>query len=74
MAVPCHCTMGKGKKKENGCAGLAIFRANICKVPRDCQKPAKQDLVNVFVTLREFIDHHRSMGTKTSAELMREEA
>lgn len=50
---PCHATIGPQ------CAGIAIFRANICKVPRDpevLQLP--RDKEAVFAWPNEFIEHH----------------
>jgi hypothetical protein len=50
----CHTTVGPQ------CAGLATFRANICKVSRDpIVLRVKQDEVNVFSSAQEFLDHHR---------------
>jgi hypothetical protein len=41
------------------CAGLAIFRANICKLPRYSMiLTLPPDPVNVFKTRQEFINHH----------------
>lgn len=42
------------------CAGSAIFRANICKVPRDqtVLQDLKVDTIRVFATPEEFISHH----------------
>lgn len=49
------------------CAGSAIFRANICKVPRDSSVlhglPA--DRIGVFATPQEFLNHHEN-GMATS--------
>jgi len=50
------------------CAGVSIYRANMCKMPRFPQiLRLKADRENVFATPFEFIEHHRSYG-KTSAE------
>lgn len=43
------------------CAGAAIYRANVCKVPRDktqLQLPA--DEIRVFANQQEFYDHHKT--------------
>lgn len=44
------------------CAGAAIFRANICKVPRDpdVMQDLAPDTVRVFATPREFLNHHEN--------------
>lgn len=64
VRIPCHLDLNKQ------CAGAAIFRDNVCKLPRD---PAvivlPSDTVKVFATGNEFIAHHRSQGP-TSPELM----
>jgi hypothetical protein len=51
------------------CAGAAIFRDNICKLPRDPKALVlESDKVTVFASDAEMIAHHRKHG-KTSAEL-----
>jgi hypothetical protein len=43
------------------CAGAAIYRANVCKVPRDrtiLELPADGRLV--FASAREFLAHHEA--------------
>lgn len=41
------------------CAGLAIFRTNICKSPRYRDiLTLPQDKTTVFASPAEFIDHH----------------
>lgn len=50
--IECHTT-------DKQCAGAAIFRGNVCKVPRDpniLTLPA--DRVKVFSWNKEFKDHH----------------
>lgn len=52
---PCHALKGAQ------CAGLAIFRANVCKLPRDKKAiRLKADRVKVFSTNQEFREHHES--------------
>ncbi len=62
VSVECH-THGNCQ-----CAGISIFRANVCKSPRYKEilvlKPNRE---SVFSTPKEFIDYHRTNG-KTSAE------
>jgi len=62
---PCHRTIGK--RAELQCAGMAIYRANVIKIPRD---PAvlklPQDKTSVFATPVEFVEHHRSLGLVSS--------
>lgn len=44
------------------CAGLAIFRANICKVPRDPKAfRLPRDKKDCFATPNEFLDHHKDV-------------
>jgi hypothetical protein len=60
--VPCHTGSGQ-------CAGIAIFRANIYKLPRFkevLRLPPNKDLV--FGNGEEFIKYHRKFGF-TSAKL-----
>lgn len=52
----CHCTTNMA------CAGLAIYRANVCKSPRDpaaLRLPA--DTVKVFSWHTEFTAHHGAL-------------
>ena len=44
------------------CAGAAIFRANVCKVPRssDVLQDLGLDRIRVFATPQEFLDHHEN--------------
>lgn len=52
-AYPCHAFKGPQ------CAGMAIFRGNIAKLPRDprvLRLPA--DRRGVFATAGEFLEHH----------------
>jgi len=59
--VECHVNQGKQ------CAGVAIFRANNCKVPRQRDNMrAKPDHKKVFSSSVEFVEHHRSGGTVSS--------
>jgi hypothetical protein len=47
------------------CAGAAIYRGNICKMPRDktvLVLPADRD--TVFSNREEFLDHHTKDGDK----------
>lgn len=51
--VQCHCRAGLQ------CAGIAIFRANICKLPRYPEiLRLEPDRSLVFATLGEFMKHH----------------
>lgn len=61
--VPCHTINGAQ------CAGIAIYRRNVCKTPRDPEAlrlPADRE--KVFATPMEFTAHHsaplRGKGTK----------
>lgn len=55
--VECH------TRKDNQCAGVAIYRANVCKLPMD---PAvltlPPDRKAVFATPQEFLEHHAKVG------------
>jgi hypothetical protein len=65
--VECHVNQG------NRCAGIATYRANICRIPRDAKEMRlPKDKEIVFSSPKEFIDHHRKNG-KSSAEMFREE-
>jgi len=45
---------------EQDCAGLAIYRANVCKSPRDPNAlRLPPDTVKVFARPQEFLDHHK---------------
>lgn len=64
--IPCHRTIS-GMQEEKQCVGMSIFRANICKLPRNVdQKPMKPDRELVFGSREEFITHHRSLGVVSS--------
>jgi len=54
--IECHTLRGPQ------CAGAAIYRANVCKMPRDrrvIRLPADKDAV--FSNAREFIEHHERL-------------
>ena len=54
--IPCHTLRGAQ------CAGLAIYRANVCKSPRDpsiLRLPADRE--KVFATPMEFTEYHERM-------------
>ncbi len=40
------------------CAGLAIYRANVCKSPRNAKLILPADTEKVFAWPTEFLDHH----------------
>lgn len=66
--VECHTT-----KQGQQCAGLGIYRGNVCKKPRNPNTLAlPPNEKKVFSTPMEFIAHHRKNGF-TSAEVCREE-
>lgn len=51
----CHTKIGPQ------CAGLAVFRANICKTPRNPQALLlKRDTEKVFSWPAEFLKHHKA--------------
>lgn len=51
---PCHTVIGPH------CAGLATYRANICKSPRDPKAfTLPQNKITVFAWPTEFIAHHK---------------
>lgn len=57
--MECHTRTNAADGTAWHCAGAAIFRANVCKVPRDdslLRLPA--DRVRVFATNAEFSAHH----------------
>lgn len=50
---PCH------TRKGMHCAGVAIYRANVCKTPRDPDAlKLPKDTKLVFASQQEFYDHH----------------
>jgi hypothetical protein len=54
--IPCHTMIGPQ------CAGAAIYRANVGKLPRDrrvLRLPCDEEVV--FAWAEEFMDHHRKM-------------
>lgn len=52
--VFCHCI------SNQQCAGIAIYRANVCKAPRDSsQLKLPSDHKAVFSTPNEFMEHHK---------------
>lgn len=54
--VECHALTGVQ------CAGVAIYRANVCKVPRDPdQLRLPADRTAVFANPREFLEHHAKL-------------
>ncbi len=61
--IDCHTLVGAQ------CAGGAIYRANVCKLPRDPSQlrlPANRD--RVFSSPAEFVQHHRGGGPKRWVE------
>ena len=57
-SAECHTELS-----DTSCAGLAIFRANICKIPRDpnaLRLPADHD--GVFSVPWQFMEHHDMEG------------
>lgn len=66
--IACHMTIeheGQPWPELKQCAGAAIFRANICKTPRN-PKVAKgeRDTIRVFGWDDEFIAHHAPQSPK----------
>lgn len=55
--IPCHTLIGAQ------CAGAAIFRKHMCKLPRDAEiLQLAADRVLVFATPAELIEHHGRSG------------
>lgn len=53
-AYPCHAFLGPQ------CAGLAIYRANVAKLPRSPHvQRLNADRVAVFASIKEFLAHHK---------------
>ena len=66
--VPCH----MAPLDVNGtaqCAGLAVYRANVCKSPRDptILRLPRDNGAKVFETPTQFMDHHKPMHDRLSA-------
>lgn len=56
--VPCHTLTGAQ------CAGIAIYRANVLKRPRNPETLVlDKDKAAVFATPMEFLAHHRAVAT-----------
>lgn len=56
----CHVKLGAQ------CAGMAIFRANVCKSPRDPRAlHLPSDKTRVFAWPAEFLAHHQKKGGAT---------
>jgi len=52
--VDCHALIGPQ------CAGVAIYRANVCKTPRDPRiLRLSSDCDSVFASPKEFLNHHK---------------
>lgn len=70
--MPCHPTVDYESSdweeqlvngEAQACAGVAIYHANVGKMPRDRSvRRLPADKVNVFASPKEFIEHHRSLG------------
>lgn len=61
--IQCHKTIEESQKWEGTfqCKGAAIFRANICKLPRRPDiETGPVDRETVFASPQEFIDHHKN--------------
>jgi hypothetical protein len=58
VIYPCHAKIGPQ------CAGMAIYRANVCKVPRDGRALSlPPNTRTVFAGIREFVAYHsRGLG------------
>lgn len=61
VIYPCHVNLGQQ------CAGMTVFRANICKDPRnpDALRLPK-DKTTVFAWPTEFLDHHKEKVCESS--------
>lgn len=58
--VPCHTNKGRPQPQ---CVGLATYRANVLKLPRDPEVlRVEPDRENVFATPAEFTDYHSKRG------------
>jgi len=80
LAIACHKTI----KTEDGesvgnwddpdilqCKGVAVFRANTCKEPRDPEiVTGPVDREDVFANKQEFYDHHGGEGELNFMDLM----
>jgi hypothetical protein len=57
-AADCHTTKQPGGKGGWACAGLAIYRANICKSPRDAKAMRLKPDTKLVFSFGEFRKHH----------------
>lgn len=76
-AIACHITLDGDKGWESAgvlqCAGVAIYRANVCKQPKDpavAVLPADKDLVFSF---GEFVEYHDGITQEEHRERHRKE-
>lgn len=62
LPIACHMTIRKESWESPGvrqCAGAAIFRANVCKSPRNPEVAVMpSDTDTVFAWNDEFVEHH----------------
>lgn len=60
--VPCHTVKGKPQPQ---CVGVATYRANVAKSPRDATAlRVKADREGVFARPDEFLSHHSDSGKR----------
>jgi hypothetical protein len=68
-AIACHQTIPDGGgwgDDTRQCQGAAIFRANVCKSPRNpTVADAPQDKATVFASNVEFIAHHTAVDASS---------
>ena len=78
--VACHMSPGHGTDdvtRMRACAGLALYRKNVCKTPRDPWAARAQEMVGdehrgeVFQTPKEFMDRHDTPVNRSFMEKMR---
>lgn len=60
VRIDCHTKRGTRAPFGPQCAGAAVYRANVCKTPRDRNLLVLQEnREKVFATPAEFLAHHR---------------
>lgn len=57
--VSCHAL--RGETEAHQCAGLAIYRSNVDKLPLSPNLKLSSDRMRVFASPREFLEHHHKL-------------
>jgi hypothetical protein len=58
----CHCTTNRQ------CAGIAIYRRNVAKLPRPPNLVLQADREKVFASRQQFTEHHAEIGNRIAEQ------